>query len=290
MASGNTEIINTNIRLFNSSMDKNAKIGAANSLMDMFEDTNVSEEDKSIISPQIQLFMTIDDTKTADRATQMLLNISKGNAEAHLKAVEGDTRHSLGETYFNEIKALYERAKNGSKEKDGDIVTVGGIGLLFNGLLARMAVINNNKDQLSWNDSNYIYGLTIRMPKDKSGNISSCSSRDFAIPDGEWQKVEELYKRLKIDRKGTGSWVDNSKIDKMLKMVNCERGICKDNRWKPGFTNSAYKFTFCNGQESNPFYQALTATSVGGRKSRKQRKPRKSRRTRHKRRTRRSRK
>lgn len=193
-----------------------------------------------------------------------------------------------GRNYFSELTNRYTVFKNNVLE--GDIINDGALNILFSKILVpRMNFISLEANKGKWNTTDYLYGLTVRMKKTGT-TIDSCNlATDLAIPNNGWDKLVKRYTELTKGNK-VPLWIsDNkSKIDQMIAQVNCERGICKDNRWKSGMS----KMYFCNGQESNPFYQELTATSVGGRKSRKSRKPRKTRRTRRvkRRRTRRSRK
>jgi len=213
-----------------------------------------------------------------------LLPIVQSRAE-DLNKVINTIYETDGSNYFSELTKRYNGFKN--NVLGGGIINDAALSTIFSKILTpRMDFISSEANKDKWNTTDYLYGLTVRMKKNGT-TIDSCNTNtDLAIPDNEWGNLVKRYTQL---TKGevVPMWIsDNkSKIDQMIAQVNCERGICKDNRWKSVMS----KMYFCNGQESNPFYQALT-TSVGGRKSRKA-KRRKTRRTRKaKRRTRRTKK
>jgi hypothetical protein len=197
--------------------------------------------------------------------------------------------------YFKELKDQYNKFKSKfNLQKAADAIKGSDLfndtdvsSILWNILTQRMIFIKNNP-KIVLDDNEFITGLTIRMKKEPI--VNSCiteGDEDFAISNNDWAKIKSQFERLK--QEGTRSFIVDTtqlqSVEEMIKQVDCERGICKDNRWKSGMS----KMYYCKGQDSNPFYQALMATSVGGKKIRKTRKSRKTKRTKR-RRTRRAKK
>jgi hypothetical protein len=189
-----------------------------------------------------------------------------------------------GPIYFDELRKFFKERLDSAKKDITNIhktlLLTGSLNTLFNSILIkRFNLLKTTKDSTKINDTKYIYGLTIRMPKDGSG-LNSCRTTgddDFAIPNEYWSKLVDEYK---TENKDT---ITRDAIT-MIDAVFCERGLCKDGRWKSTFYPKGMSCPGSSGSET--IYPWLQTGSKGGRKT-KRRNPRKSKRRPKRRRTRR---
>ena len=188
-----------------------------------------------------------------------------------------------GPIYFDELRKFFKE-RSDSAEKDiantrKTLLLRGSLNTLFNSILIkRFNLLKTTKDSTRIKDTKYIYGLTIRMPKDGSG-LNSCRTTgddDFAIPNEYWSKLVDEYKTENKDTMTRDAIT-------MIDAVTCERRLCKEERWKSSF----YLCPGSSGRET--IYPWLQTGSKGGRKT-KRRNPRKSKRRPKRRRTRRHKK
>jgi len=187
-----------------------------------------------------------------------------------------------GPIYFDELRKFFKDGFNRAKENKENIhktlLLTASLNTLFNSILIpRYNLLKKNTNLDIIRDFEYIYGLTIRMPKDESG-LNSCRTTgdDFAIPNEYWSKLVDEYKTQNKDIMTPDAML-------MINAVFCERGLCKDGRWKSTFYPKGMSCPGSSGSET--IYPWLKIGSTGGRKTKlrksrktKRRKPRRTKR------------
>lgn len=196
----------------------------------------------------------------------------ESNVKAEVIAYD-DIYKQIGETYFRELRKYVNDNLITNQDDKGKFTKKALLTGLFNTILtSRLIFLQDPENAGKINDDNYIYGITIRMPIYESGGIDSCrpssANDDFAIPNEYWSKLVEQYK---MEMKGL--YISPDTIN-MINIVACERGLCKDERWKSGLN----KLIYCPGSSGSQMIYPWLQTGTKGGRTRKQKK--------HKRRTR----
>ena len=210
-------------------------------------------------------------------------NAKEANVGAQTVTYENMFEQS-GPIYFDELRKFFNDGLTRAEgNRDKTLLLRGSLNTLFNSILIkRFNLLKTTKNSTRIKDTKYIYGLTKRMPKDGSG-LNSCKTTvddDFAIPNEYWSKLVDEYKTQNKD-------IMNPDAILMINAVFCERGLCKDGRWKSTFYPKGMSCPGSSGSET--IYPWLQTVSEGGRKT-KRRKTKGTKRRPRRRRTRRARK
>jgi hypothetical protein len=213
-------------------------------------------------------------------------NVKKLNVEAKT-VTHYNMFEQSGPIYFDELRKFFKERSDSAKTDKTNInktlLLTASLNTLFNSILIpRFKLIKTNTDSEKISDTEYIYGLTIRMPKYGSG-LNSCRTTgddDFAIPNEYWSKLVDEYKTENKD-------IMSPDAMPMINAVFCERGLCKDGRWKSTFYPKSMSCPGSSGSET--IYPWLQSGFKGGRKT-KRRNPRRTKRRPKRRRTRRTKK